>query len=142
MIKQIQSDTFAAVESMDEGTGEVEKGKVLTDKAGRSLQRIITSAERVVDVVTQVAAASEQQASSAEQISRSIESISNVTQESATGVQQIAHASEDLSKLTANLQSMISHFKYQKQAELRDAASGRVNDGSSIGPERSDINRN
>lgn len=115
MIKQIQEGTSIAVNSMDEGKKEVERGKQLTDKAGESLQKIINAAERVVDVVTQVAAASEEQSGAAEQISKNIETISNVTHENANGIQQIAHASEDLNKLTLNLQGLISKFKIEEQ---------------------------
>jgi methyl-accepting chemotaxis protein len=111
MIKQIQKDTSGAVESMEQGTKEVESGKQLAEKAGSSLQEIIHGAERVVEIVTQVAAASEEQSSAAEQISKNIESISSVTQQSASGIQQIAHASEDLNRLTLNLQELVAQFK-------------------------------
>jgi methyl-accepting chemotaxis protein len=110
MIKQIQKDTKGAVESMGKGTEEVEKGKALADKAGESLKEIITGAEKAVDVITQVAAASEEQSSTSEEISKSIEMINNVTRESTAGIQQIAKASEDLSRLTTNLQELISKF--------------------------------
>ncbi|MBK7499013.1 MAG: hypothetical protein IPI19_07900 [Ignavibacteriales bacterium] len=80
MIRQIQKDTSEAVVSMQQGTEEVESGKKLAQKAGESLQEIIHGAEQVVDIVTQVAAASEEQSSAAEQISKNIESISSVTQ--------------------------------------------------------------
>jgi|GEM_PF-242480 len=111
MIKQIQKDTGGAVESIQQGTVEVEKGKQLADKAGQSLKEIISGADNVVEIVTQVAVASREQSSAAEQISRNIESISSVTQESATGVQQIARASEDLNRLTEHLQNLIMQFK-------------------------------
>ena len=111
MIKQIQKDTEGAVESMNQGTNEVTKGKELANKAGDSLREIIAGADEVVDMVTQVAAASEEQSSAAEQISKNIEGISNVTQESAAGVQQIARAAEDLNRLTINLQELVSRFK-------------------------------
>ncbi len=111
MIKQIQKDTSGAVESMQQGTVEVESGKLLAEKAGTSLREIIYGAEQVVDIVTQVAAASEEQSSAAEQISKNIESISSVTQQSASGIQQIAHASEDLNRLTLNLQELVARFK-------------------------------
>ncbi len=111
MIKQIQKDTQGAVESMNQGTLEVEKGKELANKAGDSLKQIITGAESVVDIVSQVAAASEEQSSAAEQISKNIESINAVTQESAQGVQQIARAAEDLNRLTNNLEELVSRFK-------------------------------
>lgn len=111
MIKHIQKDTDGAVQSMQQGTKEVENGKLLAQKAGDSLKEIITGAERVADIVTQVAAASEQQSRASEQITQNIELITNVTQQSATGVRQIAHAAEELNQLTGNLQSLISGFK-------------------------------
>ncbi|MBP9120037.1 MAG: MCP four helix bundle domain-containing protein [Ignavibacterium sp.] len=111
MIKQIQKDTSGAVESMKQGTKEVEVGKRLAEKAGSSLHEIIQGAEQVVDIVSMVAAASEQQSTASEQISKNIESISSVTQQSASGIQQIAHASEDLNRLTLNLQEIVAQFK-------------------------------
>ncbi len=111
MIKQIQHDTGGAVESMNRGTEEVEKGKELADKAGKSLREIIVGVEQVVDLSMQVAAASEEQSSAAEQISKNIEAISNVTHESAAGIQQIAGSAEDLSRLTVNLQELTARFK-------------------------------
>ena len=111
MIKHIQTDTAGAVESMKLGTEEVERGKNLAQKAGDSLKEIIAGAENVADIVTQVAAASEQQSRTSEQISQSIELITNVTQQSAAGVSQIAHAVENLNDLTNNLQKLIQNFK-------------------------------
>lgn len=111
MIKRIQTDTADAVESMKLGTEEVIHGKQLAEKAGSSLKQIITGAENVADIVSQVAAASEQQSRTSEQISQSIELITNVTQQSAVGVSQIAHAVENLNDLTNNLQKLIQNFK-------------------------------
>jgi methyl-accepting chemotaxis protein len=116
MIKQIQKDTSGAVESMRKGTEEVEKGKALADKAGESLKEIITGADKAVDVITQVAAASEEQSATSEQISKSIEAINNVTRESSAGLQEIARASENLSSLTVNLQGLIAKFKTGAQS--------------------------
>jgi methyl-accepting chemotaxis protein len=111
MIKQIQQDTGNAVEKIEEGTIEAEKGKQLAWNAGESLKEIISSVARVVSDINHVAAASEQQGESAEQISRNIESINNVTQESSSGIQQVARTAEDLNRLTHNLENLISRFK-------------------------------
>ena len=114
MIKRIQSDTYGAVDSMAKGKEEVEQGKQFALKAGDSLKEIINGANSVVDLVVQVAAASEEQSSTAEEISKNIEAINNVIHESAQGIQQIAMASEHLSKLTNNLQNIVSQFKIEK----------------------------
>lgn len=111
MIKQIQMDTEGAVNSINEGSEEVEKGKELAGQAGESLRKIIEATNKVMDVINMVASASEEQSSAAEQISKNIEGINTVTQESATGIQQVARASEDLNRLTNNLQGQITKFK-------------------------------
>ena len=123
MISQIQKDTTGAVNSMEEGTKEVESGKKLADEAGKALKDIITATDKVLDIVNTVAAASEEQSSAAEQISHNIEAINSVTQESTTGIQQIAKASEDLSRLTSTLQGQISKFKI-READSQNTQTG------------------
>ncbi|MFH1195083.1 MAG: methyl-accepting chemotaxis protein [bacterium] len=120
MIKQIQKDTFEAVTSMESGTLEVAKGKELSQQAEKSLKEIILGATQTVDIVTQVAVASEEQSSASEQISKNIEQINNVTQQSTEGVRQIATAAEDLSRLTTHLQELISQFKISDSNDDRD----------------------
>jgi methyl-accepting chemotaxis protein len=110
MIKKIQSDTSGAVISMEEGTREVNNGISLADKAGASLQEIVTISQRVTDMITQIASASEQQSSTSEQISKNVEAISTVAAETASGTQQVARAAEDLNRLTENLQLLIGKF--------------------------------
>ncbi len=111
MIKQIQRDTSEAVDSMEEGTKEVENGKALVDKAGSVLKDIISSSEKVSEIIVQVAAASEEQAATSEEISKNLLNISNITNESSEGIHQIAKAAEDLSHLTVNLQDLVGKFK-------------------------------
>lgn len=117
MIEKIQSDTEEAVLSIKKGNSEVTKGRELAEKSGKMMKEIVTSVKKAVDEINQVAAISEEQASTAEQIGRSVEMINNVAGESAQGVQQVALAAEDLSKLTSNLQELISNFKVD---EYRD----------------------
>lgn len=112
MIKQIQKDTTYAVTSIESGTKEVESGKEYANKAIGALAEIISSSNEMIDIINQVAAASEEQSAAAEEISKSIEGISSITQESAAGTQQIAKAAEDLNQLTENLQNMLSKFKF------------------------------
>jgi methyl-accepting chemotaxis protein len=111
MIKQIQSDTAAAVTSMQEGTAHVDTGIRLADQAGTSLQDIVIGIQQLTDMVGQIAAASEQQSSASEQISKNVEAISAVTSQAAQGTQQIASAAEDLNRLTETLQNLLSRFK-------------------------------
>lgn len=119
MIKKIQRDTIEAVQSMQEGTSEVETGKELANKAGTALEQIIDGTQKVSKIIKQVAAASEQQSKASEDISRNIEAITTVTHESASGALQIAKAAEDLSRLTVNLQDLVGRFKIEKQEYMQ-----------------------
>lgn len=111
MINAIQGDTSEAVRSIELGNQEVEKGRELALSAGESLEKIIEGSASVVDVVGQVATASEQQSSAAAEISKSIEGISNVIQEAANGTRQIAASTESLNNLTVRLQESIKRIK-------------------------------
>jgi PAS domain S-box-containing protein len=113
MIQMIQSETQEAVTAMQRGTSEVGEGIRLADQAGEALQRVVAGAGNTVDMVTQIAAASEEQSTTSEQISRSVESITTVTHESARGIQQIAQSTDNLNQLTEELRELVSRFRIE-----------------------------
>lgn len=115
MINQIQNDTGDAVESMEAGALEVEKGKELSEQAGKSLSAIIAGARESVEMISLVAAASEEQSAASEQISKNIEVISTITSQSATGIQQVARAAEDLNRQTESLKDLVSQFSLDEK---------------------------
>jgi methyl-accepting chemotaxis protein len=98
---------------MEAGVQEVDRGKELADKAGSSLNEIVTMAQRVTEMVGQIAAATEQQSTAAEEISRSIEGINTVTKETAAGAEESAAAAEELNRQAEGLQQMVGRFKLQ-----------------------------
>jgi len=132
MIKKIQTDTAGAVHSMEEGTQEVERGIAFADKAGTSLKEIVGVSQKLTDMVTQIAAASEEQSSASEQISKNVEGISKVTGETAQGTQQIARAAEDLNRLTNNLQELVGEFKVGKSSGTTETRSRAVKSGVAV----------
>lgn len=111
MIKGIQKETDEAVRAMQAGTEEVNKGIELADRAGSSLEQIVSSSQEVWDLINQIAAATEEQSSTAEQIAKNISSISQVTADTAARVQDVAKSSEDLAKQMEMLHSMLEKFK-------------------------------
>jgi methyl-accepting chemotaxis protein len=111
MIKGIQKETSDAVGTMQSGITEVEKGRELADQAGSSLNEIVSMAQRVTDMINQMATASDQQSSAAEQISQNIEHITSVTRETANGAEQSATAAEELNRQAEGLQQIVGRFK-------------------------------
>ena len=124
MIKTIQADTTGAVTSMEEGTSEVDSGIKLADRAGSSLSEIVLMIKNLTDMVSQIAAASEEQSSASEQISKNVDAISSVTSQSASAIQQIARAAEDLNRLTENLQTIMGKFTVRAEDRAGKGQSG------------------
>jgi len=110
MIKTIQRDTTEAVNSMKLGTEEVSHGTTLAQQAGKSMSEIVHATNSVVQEISVVAQASEQQAAAAEQVTRNVEGINTVANESALGIQQISRAATELSGLTDNLDTLVRRF--------------------------------
>ncbi|MFH0990122.1 MAG: methyl-accepting chemotaxis protein [bacterium] len=113
-IKKIQLDTKEAVNSMEQGTLEVDKGIKMAEDAANSLNEIVNISQTVMEKVAHIAVASEQQAGASEEISRNVEAISRVTAETANGIQQIARSAEDLNRLTGSLEKLISRFSIEQ----------------------------
>ncbi len=111
MIKGIQQETVDAVQSMQAGMDEVEKGKQLADMAGSSLNEIVVTTQKVMDMIQQMATAAEEQSTAAEQISRNVEHISSVTQETASGAKESAAAAEELNRRAEGLKVMVEKFR-------------------------------
>ena len=123
MIKTIQNDTMGAVASMSEGTIQVDEGIKLAERAGVSLKEIMYVSQTVTDMITQIAAASEQQSTASEQISKNVEAITSVTGQTANGTQQIARAAEDLNTLTENLQKILRKFSLSDKEKFSNLTS-------------------
>jgi methyl-accepting chemotaxis protein len=119
MIKQIQSETGEAVQSMTLGTKEVTKGKELTKKAEDALEKIVLGAEHVAERASHAAAESEKQTSAIELISKNIDSMSSVTQESLSEIEQIAKAAANLNYITNSFNDIFSKFQIVNDNNFR-----------------------
>jgi methyl-accepting chemotaxis protein len=110
-ITGIQKETASAVEAMNQGTQEVESGMKLAQSAGEALEKVLTSSNDVTQMITDIAAASEQQAATTEEISKNVIGISHATAESTTQVEAVAGTTEELTRLTEQLNDLMSQFK-------------------------------
>jgi hypothetical protein len=89
----------------------VEKGVEATGRAGESLKQIISQADGVGAVVTQIATAATEQSSATRQINLTMEQINHLVAESAEGARQSAQACEQLSASALELQQLVDRFK-------------------------------
>jgi len=116
-IQAIQEDTKEASLSMAEAYAVVNKGKMATVKTETVLNEIIASVTQAMDIVGQIATASEQMSSGAEEISKNVAAISTVTTQSTKGAEQMAVSAERLNQQADGL------LKIANQFTLRDGRS-------------------
>ncbi|MDD2366792.1 MAG: methyl-accepting chemotaxis protein [Desulfuromonadaceae bacterium] len=76
MVAEIQRGTQQAVESIEHGKAEAEKGEALSHKAEDSLNSIVQSIDEIKNMIAQIATASEEQAATAMVIASNLEEIS------------------------------------------------------------------
>lgn len=76
MVTEIQKGTQLAVESIERGKTEAEKGEALSHRAEESLNSIVQSIDEIKNMIAQIATASEEQAATASVIASNLEEIS------------------------------------------------------------------
>ncbi|MCK5146858.1 HAMP domain-containing protein [bacterium] len=112
-IKAIQEDTKNASKSMEEADAVVSRGKQATVKTEEVLGEIMQSVARSMEMINQIAAATEEMSSGAEDISKNVDSISNVTKESAYGAEALAATAGGLTQQTESLRNLVGQFKLE-----------------------------
>ena len=111
MIKSIQQETRQAVQAMEEGVTEVERGTAGAARSGQALEDILEQINVVTGQVSQIATAAEEQTATTREISVNIQQISDTVQTSARGSQEISGASSLLSRLSADMQETVQRFR-------------------------------
>ncbi len=128
MIKQIQNDTEASVESMQEGQKKAEEGVDLAEKSRESLDRIVHASETCLDMVRSIAAATEEQSATIEEVSTTMENIADVSRMSQDAINQINDSSLKFKTITTDLRNYMSWFKTDSHSGIEN---GNVNPGAS-----------
>ena len=96
---------------MKNGTIQAQQGKDKIEIAGNEFNIIVKNNKEIADLISQVAAASEEQSATSDEITMKIQNITSIVEETTNGIGQITQAAVDLSRLTNNLQQKISRFK-------------------------------
>jgi methyl-accepting chemotaxis protein len=89
----------------------VESGSRLVQDAGASMQEILTSVQRVSDIIGEISAASTEQSVGIAQVNRSVNELDQMTQQNAALVEESAAAAESLREQAGRLGQAVSSFK-------------------------------
>ncbi len=89
----------------------VERGTALVDRAGQTMEEIVTSIRRVSDIVAEISSASIEQSSGVEQVGQAVTQMDQATQQNAALVEQSAAAAESLKQQAQQLVQAVAVFK-------------------------------
>lgn len=118
MIKSIQGETRSAVESMEQGVHEVEKGSSDAARSGDALQGILDQINSVNLQISQIATAAEEQTATTTEISGNIHDITEIARRTSSGSHEAAGASNELLALSEELMAILGKFKINENVAM------------------------
>jgi methyl-accepting chemotaxis protein len=89
----------------------VAQGTAIAQETAAALASIVSDVGKVTDLVSEIAAASDEQAEGIGQINEGLSQINKVTQQTASAAEESAAAAEELSGQAEQLKEMLSQFK-------------------------------
>lgn len=97
-------------ELIDTSVEKVTIGTELVATAGSTMDEVVSSIQRVHDIMGEITAASQEQSEGIEQVNQAIVQMDQVTQQNAALVEEAAAAAESLQDQSANLNNLVSVF--------------------------------
>jgi methyl-accepting chemotaxis protein len=95
---------------IDDSVEKVNAGTLLADKAGKTMNEVVTSVQRVTGIIGEIAAASAEQTTGIEQVNQAIAAMDQATQQNASLVGESAAAAASMREQAASLNRTIGGF--------------------------------
>ncbi|MDR6990827.1 Cache 3/Cache 2 fusion domain-containing protein [Luteimonas sp. 3794] len=111
---------------IDDSSSKVSSGAALAGQAGQTMGEIVSSVQRVTDIMSEIAAASQEQASGIEQVNQTITQMDETTQQNAALVEEASAAARSMEEQAAALSQTVSVFRLQSDSGTLPPARGRA----------------
>ncbi len=123
-IKSLISDSVQKIES----------GNSLVNKSGETMKEIVNSIKRVNDIMSEIAAASNEQSTGIEEVSTAVSQMDEMTQQNAALVEEAAAAAESLQSQADQLNRSVGQFRLSAESESVNSvrAAPRISHSSSV----------
>ena len=119
-VRTLAQRSAAAAKEIKELIGDsVEKvgaGAKLVAEAGATMNDIVSSVQRVTDIMSEISMASQEQSTGIDQINLAVNQMDTVTQQNAALVEQAAAAAASLQEEAAGLAEAVSIFRMEQSA--------------------------
>ena len=100
-------------ELIEDSISKIAKGSKLAESTAKALETIVGNNDKIVELISNIALASNEQATAITQIDQAIGQVSDVVQSNSATSEQCAAASEELSNQAHRLRELIANFKLQ-----------------------------
>jgi len=104
---------------IEDSVDKVQTGAELVYASGETLNEIVISVAKVADIVSEMAAASQEQSAGIEQVNNAVTQMDQMTQQNSALVEEAASASRALQDQALQLDKVISYFKVEDQNVAR-----------------------
>lgn len=106
---------------IDESVGRVEAGSALVGQAGKTMAAIVTSVQRVVQIIGEISVASKEQHTGIEQINATITHMDEATQQNAALVEEATATARSLEDQAHALVAAVARFKLDSRRQTPKA---------------------
>ncbi|EMB49719.1 methyl-accepting chemotaxis protein [Vibrio mimicus] len=110
-VQRLQQSSRDSTQMIEQGVDSASKAVEKARLAGTALSQISANVDRISNMNTQIATASEEQSAVTEEINKNISAISEISNQTAVGAQQSSEATLELARLADNMQQEVARYK-------------------------------
>ncbi|MDR3391617.1 MAG: methyl-accepting chemotaxis protein [Sulfuriferula sp.] len=103
---------------IDDSVEKVEQGNKQAAQAGTTMGEVVSSVQRVTDIMSEITAASREQSQGIEEVNQAITQIDETTQQNAALVEEAAAAAKSLQDQAGHLEELVDRFKLETTRRL------------------------
>jgi methyl-accepting chemotaxis protein len=107
---------------IDDSVEKVTAGTQLADKAGNTMNEVVTSVKRVTDIIGEIADASAEQTAGIEQVNQAISAMDQATQQNAALVEESAAAAATMREQAGGLSRVVGAFVLSSEQAAKPGA--------------------
>jgi methyl-accepting chemotaxis protein len=119
LIKTIQSESRNAIQAVERGAQNVDRGVEVSNEAERALKKILESSQKSTNMVRAIARATVEQAKGSKQVTDAIGRIAETVQQIAASTAQQARGSELVIKSSEKMRSIAQQVERSSQEQAR-----------------------
>ena len=111
LAQRTATEAKAIKELIGASSAMVQEGSVLADKAGTTMGEVVSSIQRVADIVSEISAATGEQSAGVGQVGQAVTQLDQATQQNAALVEEMAAAASSLRTQAEQMVEAVAQFK-------------------------------